>query len=45
MIVKRYIEPARFQDPRKRAGAAAERQMAHYLESSRTILRFASSTS
>lgn len=31
MIVKRYIEPTRLRDPRERAGAAAERQMAHYL--------------
>lgn len=31
MIVKRYIEPKRSLDPRERAGAVAERQMAHYL--------------
>ena len=31
MIVKPYIEPTRSRDPRERAGAAAERQMAHYL--------------
>ena len=31
MIVRRYIEPTRFRDPRERAGAAAERRMAHYL--------------
>ena len=31
MIVKPYVEAARSQDPRERAGAAAERRMAHYL--------------
>ena len=31
MIVKRYIEPAQSRDPRERAGAVAEGQMAHYL--------------
>lgn len=31
MIIKPYIDPKRSQDPRERAGAAAERQMAHYL--------------
>ena len=31
MIVKHYIEPKRSLDPRERAGADAERQMAHYL--------------
>lgn len=31
MIVKRYMEPTQFGDPRERAGADAERQLAHYL--------------
>ena len=31
MIVKPYNEAARFRDPRERAGAEAEKQMAHYL--------------
>ena len=31
MIVKGYMEARQFRDPRKRAGAEAERQMAHYL--------------
>lgn len=31
MIVKPYMEATQFRDPRERAGAEAERQMAHYL--------------
>ena len=31
MIIKHYVEPKRSLDPRERAGAAAERKMAHYL--------------